>query len=431
MEATSSFLDEYDSFDALADPAAVAPARRALLQRWLAEDSVGLFAELRERRPILDAPGITVVTRYHDVLEVLGRPHAFSVRLYAPKMERVAGPFILGLDDTARYEIDASILRLAFRRDDAPRVKEIVARLAQELLADARSTGRLEVVEQVAHVVPARLVGEYFGVPGPDVTTIQRWARTMFFDIFANLRDDPVAREEALTSGVQMRAYLEELIASRRAELESTGVEHGWSDVLTRLVRMQVNPEASFDNVAIRDNMIGMIVGAIDTNSKAIVHVIDELLRRPSELEAAHQAALADDDDLLSKHVFEALRFKPQNSFLVRFCEQPYTIAEGTERETAVAPGTLVFAANSSAMMDASVVDEPGTFMLDRPSSDYLHFGSGLHTCAGRFISRTQILEVAKQILRLPGLRRAQGQDGQVEYDRLFPTRFVVECDNA
>ncbi|MGH8932635.1 MAG: cytochrome P450 [Egibacteraceae bacterium] len=424
-------MDEYDSFDTLADPAAVARARRALLQRWLAEDSAGLFAELRERRPILDAPGTVVVTRYHDVVEVLGRHQAFSVRLYAPKMDRVAGPFILGLDDTAQYEIDASILRLAFRRDDASQIKGIVARLTQELLEDARSTGRLEVVEQVAHVVPARLVGEYFGVPGPDLTTVQRWARTMFFDIFANLRDDPAAREEALTSGAQMRAYLEELIASRRAALEASGTEQGGSDVLTRLVRMQVNPEASFDDVAIRNNLIGMIVGAIDTNSKAIVHVIDELLRRPAELEAARQAALADDDDLLSKYVFEALRFKPQNSFLVRFCEQPYTIAEGTERATAVIPPTLVFAANSSAMMDASVVDEPDTFMLDRPSFDYLHFGSGLHTCAGRFISRAQILEVAKQILRLPGLRRAEGQDGQVEYDRLFPRRFVVEFDNT
>lgn len=423
---TASFLDEYDSHDTQAtDPATIARAKALTLQRWLAERPAEVFAELRARRPILSAPGITVVTTYADVMEVLERNQVFTVRPYAPKMERIGGPFILGLDDSPQYQRDVSILRTAVRREDLPAIQRFVAERTREILRGLLPTGRIELVETLTRVVPALTVGQYFGTPGPDVPTLQRWARTIFFDIFANLRDEAPIREAALASGAEIRAYLDELVARRRGELDAG--QNGQDDILTRLLKMQCNPASSFSNLEIRNNFIGLIIGAIDTNSKAIVNVIDELLRRPEQLAAAQQAARSGDDELLGKYVAEALRFRPQNSFLVRLCEQPYSIARGTTRETAVRPGTLVFVANSSAMLDADVLDDPAAFRLDRPAFDYFHFGSGLHTCFGQYISRVQIREVVKQVLLLPGLRRAAGAAGQVQMTGIFPASFTVE----
>ena len=61
-----SFLD---AFDGITDPA----ARTALFFNALRMDWRSLFAELRETRPILDLPVMTVVTRWADVVDLLSR----------------------------------------------------------------------------------------------------------------------------------------------------------------------------------------------------------------------------------------------------------------------------------------------------------------------------------------------------------------------
>jgi cytochrome P450 len=425
-----AFLEEYDAIDSRAGgPAVIAGAKAQLVGTWLAQKPKELFDELRPNRPIFASPGLIFVTEHDDVLEVLSRDEVFSVRPYAPKMDRIAPTgFMLGMDNTTHYQSDVSVMRLAIRREDLPSIRAFIVREADDIMRQAALRGKLDMVQGLSRVVPARLVAHYFGVPGPDETTLMRWARTIFHDLFLNLKDQAEVRDPAVASGAEMRAYLDDLITARQSQLEAG--DAGDDNVLNRLLRMQCNPATSFDNARIRDNLIGMIVGAIDTNSKAIAHAVDELLRRPAQLQAARQAALQDDDELLAHYIHESLRFNPQSIALVRFCERPYMLGKGTSHATLIPAGALVFAATWSAMFDPAYVDAPEEFRVDRSlDTDYLHFGYGLHSCFGRYISPLQILEVTKRLLRVEGLRRAPGPDGQVRYDGPFPDAFFVEFD--
>src|SRR5690606_18933840 len=77
------------------------------------------FAYLRRHYPILVLPRFAVVTRYDDVKDVLARDEDFGVtEVYAERMERTSGPFILGMERTARYEREAAWLRGAVHDDD-------------------------------------------------------------------------------------------------------------------------------------------------------------------------------------------------------------------------------------------------------------------------------------------------------------------------
>src|SRR6476619_4499350 len=78
------------------------------------------FALLRTLKPVLVTHGIAIVTRYDDVVEVLGEGEAFSVSEYGRKMRDLAGDFILGLDGSTAYRRDVSILRLAAPGSDVP-----------------------------------------------------------------------------------------------------------------------------------------------------------------------------------------------------------------------------------------------------------------------------------------------------------------------
>ncbi|HEY3759184.1 MAG TPA: GDSL-type esterase/lipase family protein [Solirubrobacteraceae bacterium] len=96
-----------------------------------------LFALLRGLKPVLVIHGIAIVTRHEDVLAVLGDDDAFGVDPYGVKMRALAGEFILGLEDSLRYEREVSIMRLAAPRSDVAALTGFLAQLAEQLVADA------------------------------------------------------------------------------------------------------------------------------------------------------------------------------------------------------------------------------------------------------------------------------------------------------
>src|SRR3954468_646190 len=192
--------------------------------------------------------------------------------------------------------------------------------------------------------------------------------------------------------------------AARRAAVES-GAEVP-DDVLTRMLRHGPS-EGGLRDIGIRHNLIGLIAGWIPTVSKAFAGAIEELLRRPAELERAQQAARAGDRELVAAYVFEAMRFRPQTWALLRMCAADRTIAAGTSRATTIRAGAKVLVAIQSAMFDEHAVAAPNEFRVDRPWSDYLHFGHGLHTCFGLAINRVHLPAMAAALLEGSPIRRA------------------------
>jgi cytochrome P450 len=146
-------------------------------------------------------------------------------------------------------------------------------------------------------------------------------------------------------------------------------------------------------------------------------------------LQEAQEAARSDNDALLAQYVFEALRFNPNNPGLFRIAAEDYTVAKDKMHATTIPRGTTVVAATQSAMFDDRIVDAPDDFRIGRPSYTYMHFGYGLHTCFGQYINRVQIPGILKPLLKRKGLRRAEGDAGQLQYTGPFPRSLGVVFD--
>jgi cytochrome P450 len=401
------------------------------LQAWFAGPELlrTLSQGLRTYMPILVVPRLAIVSRYPDVLEVLSNDRDFTIKeINAAKMARTSGPFILGMDDSPQLQHEKAILRAACRPEDLETIRRFDAQCADAVIEQARPRGRMDAVSELSRVVPTRLVAHYFGVPGPDEPTMMRWSRTMFREIFLNLTNDQKVQDAADISAREMKPYLDELIARRKPQVAAS--QDTPFDFLGRLLKMQGDPATRFeDQTGVRRNIAGVILGAIDTSSKAIAQALDQLLRFPGALQAAKDAALAGDDATVSANVFEALRFNPHNPIILRHCARDYTLAKGTPRETVIPAGSLVFASTLSAMFDDSELNKPDEFRTDRPARHYLHFGHGLHTCFGESFNRVQVPEILKRLLRQKGLRRAADSAGEMTYDGPFPSRLLVEFD--
>lgn len=392
-----------------------------LIIKWVAQRPRELFEELRGHRPILVFPAGAIITRFRDVVEVLSRHEVFSVRRYQPKMADVTGPFFLGEDDNQTYRDNRAVANLALRPEDVPRLKTFAATTTEQLIQEYARDGRLEIVQSVARRVPARLVAEYYGIPGPDEDTLLKWARPIFAHIFENLLEIESVTQTALAAAAELRAYLATLIGQRNRELANTTPDRMPNDLLGRFIVMQRAFPFVLDPQSIRHNLIGIMVGTFETMSKAVAHSMDVLLRLPEQLKAAREAAIKDDDERLSAYVFEALRFQPTGMTVIRQAEQNYRLCQGTMWETKISKGSLVFPVTASAMFDESVIPEPNSFRIDRPDRHYFHFGYGLHSCYGKSIAQAVLPQVCKHLLKLPNLRRETGPEGKLRFTKTSP----------
>jgi cytochrome P450 len=387
----------------------------------LIDRSLSVFAVLRRVRPMIATRRYGLVTRADDVRAVLADHTRFTVAHYEPKMTSITGPFILGLDDTPLYRRDHAALRAAIRAEDVERLGQTTLTEARRRVAGAH--GHIDVISELADPTIDHVITEYFGTPGPDTPTQLRWARNLFEEIFLNPTNKPAIHDRALRDAADMRPYIDRLIATRRELLN--GDTAAPDDVLTRLLSHRT-ADGGLHDIAIRHNLIGLIAGWIPTVSKAFASAIDELLRRPEELQRAQHAARVGSQQEVAAYVFEALRFQPQTWAILRTCVEDCTVAEGTRRATRFRAGSKVLVATQSAMFDPLLVETPDIFRVDRPWSDYLHFGHGLHTCFGLAINRVHLAAMATALLEGPPISRKPGDAGQLTVSGAYPTHLKV-----
>ncbi|PPD45506.1 MAG: cytochrome [Methylocystis sp.] len=370
--------------------------------------------------------GTAFVTRAEDVIEVLDREADFAV-VYGSRMRKLTDRenfsngenFFLGMQNSAEYQHDVSIMRLIMAREDVKTIIEPLARREAERLA-AEHPDRIDLPPELTTRVPAAIVRDYFGVAAPEEDKLIAWSTVLFWWLFAELAADPAVEARAKDCAQKLCACVDEAVARRKASGEKK------DDLLGRALALQASrPE--FTDLAIRNNLVGIIIGAIPTLSKASVCALDVLFSKPEALSGARAAAQAGDDAALGAYIFEALRFNPINPVIYRRANHDVTIAASTLRARRIKKGTMVFAANLSAMFDPLKVDDPRAFRTDRPWGDYILWGYGFHECFGAYINHAVLPVMLRPILARENLRPAGEIDGGDTPP--FPQHFTVVSD--
>ena len=410
------FLDQYDAL-----PAGDAPARIGLFLQWLRSDWRELFAELREHRPVLDVPLFLLVTRWSDVVGVLSRPGTFNVA-YRAHMDPSVGPFMLARDNSELNWHEKSVMRSLLRYNDLPVIRAVAGETAATALADAtRSSTTVDIVAALSRLVPLRVVQRCFGFAGPDDATMLRWSKATQLDMFYNLSDDPHIHAANVQAGTEMQKWLWDFLEQRKPWSEAQG-----DDTVSRLLRMTDAGFSDLDPARIVSNLCGLLVGAIETMSQAINAATEQILLRPEIASSAIAAAQANDTARLDSIVWEALRFNPITTFVVRVAAEDAVIAPDSDHATKALAGRMVAAAIGSAMFDADVFFEPDTFR-DRPTHCYLHTGFGQHECLGQHIAFAVVPEAIRHILMLPGVHLLDGEAGKIDMGGgPFAERFAL-----
>ncbi|MDF5707421.1 MAG: cytochrome P450 [Nostoc sp. S4] len=393
-----------------------------LIAKWMEETPLDFFNELRDRQPIFAAPSFIIVTRYADVMEVFNNDEIFTIDIFKDKVLRDIGPFLLSMNNSPEYERQKSILRLAFPREDANNFHKIVVEESHKLLEKIAASETFDLVSQYARLLPALAIRRYLGLEEISPEKIVQWTRPLFRDVFANIPNDPQVKQEAAAAHDEAAPLIDNLIARRHEYLKKNPQQPAIT-VLDRLLTMQAIPATYMSDREISNCLLGFFMGTIDLTAIAIIKAVVDLLKRPTILAAAIEAAKQQSDEAIAAYVWEALRFNPPGTGLFRLCKQDYTLAGGTERETHIKAGTLIYSASLAAMHDPAHIDRPTEFRVGRPQQSYLFFESGIHTCFGKYFSLVQIPLAVKVLLPLGKLEIA----GKMTKDRGFPESLPIK----
>jgi cytochrome P450 len=343
-----------------------------------------------------------LVVRHAQVMEVLTRDLDFLIApVNEKRIDDVNGPFVLGMDRGVTLAAERGALYRALSDVDLTAVRDAVANRSTELVEQAEP--ELDVVGGYARPVAAETATALFGIAGPDRQTFKDVARAIFAHIFLNLSGDKAVEQRALRAAALMREWFLAEIARRRKSGDFG------TDMMGSLLR-----DTTIDDDGVRRTLGGMLVGSIDTTASSVAKIV-AMIGRDRHLAASIAADVAD-EQRLAGWCREALRRWPHNPILLRRAAARTTLADLEIRED-----DEIILWTQAAMLDQAVFPEPHKMRHDRPATAYLHFGGGLHPCAGRAVNAFQIPLLVGALVR-----RGIKSTGPVEWAGPFPDRLVV-----
>lgn len=361
------------------------------------------FRKIRDEDPIhwADAESsygrsFWFITRYDDVKAVINDPGSFSSRHFWSVGRPPRSPRRLTLEQRYELGMEGRVANLDppmhtyLRRPMNPhfsvpaiaKLTDDVQQFADEIVAELRGRSSFEVVEDVAALLPMRVVMRLLGVPEEDWDGLRlaagRYAQSN--DPRFLIDGDPVKTAEIGLRGLVDFAM--DLADKRQREPQD--------DFATVVTQMSVEG-VGLSNYEMRGWFSSIILGGTETSRNAIGVGIWQLLSNPAQREIFLDAPLK-----------EALNFTDE---VIRWTSPARSVLRVASRNIEmggkeIRQGDWVQASLISANHDERAFDDPGRFDLRRTPNDHLGLGDGIHKCLGRNLVRLEFAILAKALLK-------------------------------
>lgn len=352
-----------------------------------------IIDDARELSPIAIGPHGPEVLSYELVRTVLRDSRFVTARGLGLDLQGItSGPLwdraitnILGLDGDVHHRLRRLVSK-AFAPRGAERLRTLVLEIINGLVHPLTAGGHCDVVSDIARRYPTPVICALLGAPPQDWHLFSDWTDDIKKIFDWNVAEDGPA---ILAAWDQLDAYLEELIAWRRASLSD--------DLISELIRSEDGGDRlSHDELLM---LCATLLGAgTDTTRNQLAAAVQVLAAHPDQW-----ALLAQHPELAANAVHELMRYYPIIFGTVRRAAVDVELAG-----VCIPAGTLVLANTAAANRDPSVYDHPDRvdIIRDDPPA-MLTFGGGVHYCLGAHLARLELTEALRVITqRMPNPRR-------------------------
>ncbi len=416
----------------MSDPTAVSsdPALIEQLGPLLASDPAALadpypvWNRLREEAPALRLGQLVIFSRYDDAKQLFSMSDSERYGMkwkdsemvqqllrelpneQAQALREVSELVALFMVNSVGEE-HARRRRIAHRYFTPRRVAELrvsVQGYLDELLGEMAAGGGGDLMH-VAYRLPLLVIVEMLGCPVADADRIHDWSSTIGAAFDPRLDGDTALK--AGTAIMEFRAYIRELVATRRPDADS-------SDLMTTLL------EARDGESLTEDELIAMVLVLLfaghETTTNLISHGLHTLLEHPDQWRA-----ICADPSLVPGAIEELLRYVAPVQSATRFVGEDHEFA-GVE----VHRGDTVAMSVAAANRDPSVFGDPDRLdILRSDAARHLAFGFGPKFCLGASLTRLEATVVFETLAqRYPDIMIAG--DADLRYTGSWVLRSLV-----
>ncbi|MFT6438117.1 MAG: cytochrome P450 [Candidatus Azotimanducaceae bacterium] len=361
------------------------------------EDPYPALNHLRENAVVNLTPvGTYRVTRFDDIKNVFKDANT-SMTLangespnFHPLDERGSfRDFVLNLDDDAHLRL-RKLLYKSFNNRVVRRFEVAAVDIVEKTMLRALQQGGMDVIEDLAHLVPSQIVCRIMGVPDEDRELFSRWTAARTNAFFAKFLPAEIIAS-LVQAGNDMADYFDVMVKARRKDLKD--------DLISELIRAEEGGDRMLDGEIVVQ-AIGIIVAGFETTIGLIGNGTRALVEHPDQL-----ALLRERPDLTNNCIEECLRYDTPILFNWRVLREPYQIDD-----VLIPADAVVWQMLACANRDPRQFNDPDRFQIDRQDVAHLSFGGGSHFCLGNMLAKvegrvaiSQFAEATKNVRIEPG----------------------------
>jgi len=334
-----------------------------------------------------------LLTRHADIRAVSSQSALFSSEPRGP-WHAIEARFSMQAMDGRAHLRQRNVVSRAFTPRMVSELTRRAERYAEEALDALASRREGEFVSDLAVPVPMRIIADMLGVADGDLEDFRRWSDATVLAGGGAATD--AERTQAAADIADFHAYLEEVIAKRRAQ--------PGSDILSQIIQAgdegRLDAKLALEDDEVRDFAFFLLIAGNETTRNGISQGMLALFEHPEQrrrllAEPAHWATAPD----------EILRWTSPVRAMRRVA-----LRDTKLRNRTIEAGQSVVMIYASANRDEAVFEAPHEFRVDRTPNEHLALGIGPHYCLGANLARMEIRVVLRKILeRLPALRPVPG----------------------
>lgn len=341
------------------------------------DDPYPALNQLREAHAVNLTPvGTYRITRFEDVKKIFKDANT-SMTLangespnFHPSDERGSfREFVLNLDDEKHLRL-RKLLYKSFNNRVVRRFEVEAQDIVDQTLTRALADGGMDVIEDLAHLVPSQIVCRIMGVPDEDRDIFSHWTAARTNAFFAKFLPEEVI-STLVQAGNEMADYFDAMVKERRQNLQD--------DFISELIRAEEDGDRMLDGEIVVQ-AIGIIVAGFETTIGLIGNGTRALVEHPDQM-----ARLQSEPDLLNNCIEECLRYDAPILFNWRVLREPYVI-----EDVEIPADSVIWQMLACANRDPRYFDRPDEFLIDRKDVAHQSFGGGSHFCLGNMLAKVE-----------------------------------------
>jgi cytochrome P450 len=380
------------------------------------EDAHRLIRQARLQGPIALGPHGPEVLTYELVRTVMRDPgFCMPKGLVLAAQGITSGPLwdkaitgLLSLDGAEHHRL-RRLVSQAFTPRSTARLQSTIDDVITELVDPMTSTGRCDMVADIARRYPIPIICELLGAPRQDWQLFSDWADDIFKVFNWNVANDAAVIMAAFD---ELDAYIDDMVAYRRRNLTD--------DVISELIRAEDDGDR-LSAAELRMLAEALLMAGTDTTRNQLAAAVQVLADHPDQW-----ALLAHHPELAPKAVHELMRYCP-----VIFTTTRKAVEDVELGGVRMPAGTLVIVNTAAANRDPSIYDDPDRLDITREGpATMLTFGGGSHYCPGAHLARLELAEALTVITRrMPNPRRIGPAPWKPIIGITGPTTLPIEFD--